>query len=972
MPTPTPRSYAAKLAAPRRRERYAQAAAPATSAAQDRPIERRDRPRDLIPHERTFAAVWGQGLNLYRSYADEALRANYRDAMAMRRDHLIDELIRQRKFAVTTLPWEIVPDDPKSKEQRKVADRMAQIIKATPRFQNLRNYLGEGIFFGKYGSQGQWLRKRVSGKAAIVYANHKPINGDKILFGFDDVPGILVNSGFTAPGVEFRQGDRGRVMMLADPAWRERVIVHEFEPVDADFLTEGDMAGAVHGLGLRSRLWFAWRMRMEIASWGLDGLQRLGTAGQLYGFYPAGNADARDNLIDSLRMLARDNVAVFERNPGGNPDSEIRSIPASGVAYEVIQSWVAWCEDAMRRNVLGQNLTSEAAPTGMGSKVAEAHESTFERYIRFDAGNLDETLTNDLVAVSARHNFGDLGFGLEFRSLIDKEDGLDMLDKAGKLHAMGIAFDTADLVEQAGFKAAKADEPPIPAPPPGPDADGEPEPGPPAPPEPSDRVQYRTSRAPAADAAPTTATVPAKTPAAAKAPGKPNCGTGHGGFRPGNVCGKGKRAKMAAHIAAARANAHAHGSPEAHRAVRDLVRALKAHRRNRPGAIDNARAKSLRGLLADAPAAQRWAQALPVTVGKPPGSAPVDPATHGDHAPGHVGDLDVALIHADPQRFQFKSGYGAGGSVGSLAGVQRFDPDLAGIVQVWKDPADGKTYVVNGHNRIELAKRLGASRATVRYIHAKDAEEARAKGALTNIAEGRGTALDAAKFFRDTGLTRDQIRERGIPLREKVATDGLALAKLEPKLFDRVVSGEIAPERGAIIGGSGLAPHEQSALAALVDRQRGEVTNAHLRELADEVRSARSVRDEGSDLFGSFADDHSLALHKTKLQAQIKDRLGKEKRLFGVVAKSKHATELARAGNSINTGESARISDAAATTLGVFDRLKNLSGPVSRALNDAAERINRGENSRSVTDETYRRILADLPALLDGGGVFAA
>lgn len=350
-----------------------------------------------------------------------------------------------------------------------------------------------------------------------------------------------------------------------------------------------------------------------------------------------------------------------------------------------------------------------------------------------------------------------------------------------------------------------------------------------------------------------------------------------------------------------------------------------------------------------------------------------DPSTHGDHAPGHVGDLDTKLINADPERFQYKAGYGEGGSVGSLAGVRKYDKDLAGVIQVWKDPADSKTYVINGHNRLDLAKKLGADKVTVRYIEAKDAGEARSKGALTNIAEGRGTAIDAAKYFRDTGLTREQIAERGIPMREKVATDGLALSRLEPNAFKRVVSGEMTAARGAIIGGSGLKDHEQAALVKMLDKHKGrEITDSHLKELADEVKSARSVRSEGNDLFGSTADDHSLAIHKTKLQATIKDRLSKEKRLFGIVAKSKHADELARAGNSINTGESAKVSENAAVTLGVFDRMKNLSGPVSRSLNDAAERIYSGENARKVTDETYRKILKDLPAMLAGGNEFAA
>ena len=328
---------------------------------------------------------------------------------------------------------------------------------------------------------------------------------------------------------------------------------------------------------------------------------------------------------------------------------------------------------------------------------------------------------------------------------------------------------------------------------------------------------------------------------------------------------------------------------------------------------------------------------------------PADPSHHDDHEPGYVGMLDTGLIHADPHRFQFKIGHGEGGIVGSLDGVTHFDHNLAGVVQVWRDPANNKTNVVNGHNRLHKAKQLGADQITVRYIKAKDAEEARSIGALTNIAEGRGTALDAGKFFRDTGLTREAIAAKGIPLREKVAVDGLALAKLDKGVFDRVVSGDLSQERGAIIGGSGLDHPQQRALLAMVDaaqaKKGGEVNNAHLREFADTARSAASVKHETRDLFGSSSEDVSLALHKSKLQAVIKEKLGKEKRLFGIVAKSKHAEDLARAGNVIDSKASGQISHEAAITLDVFDRMKNLSGPVSRHLNQAAERIHNGDKS---------------------------
>lgn len=60
---------------------------------------------------------------------------------------------------------------------------------------------------------------------------------------------------------------------------------------------------------------------------------------------------------------------------------------------------------------------------------------------------------------------------------------------------------------------------------------------------------------------------------------------------------------------------------------------------------------------------------------------------------------------------------------------------------VWLDHANGKTYVVNGHHRGDLAKRLGEKSITVKYLDAKDA---RAKGALIVTVHGAALLRRAA------------------------------------------------------------------------------------------------------------------------------------------------------------------------------------------------------------------------------------
>jgi lambda family phage portal protein len=359
------------------------------------------------------------------------------------------------------------------------------------------------------------------------------------------------------------------------------------------------------------------------------------------------------------------------------------------------------------------------------------------------------------------------------------------------------------------------------------------------------------------------------------------------------------------------------------------------------------------------PAKQKLAKAVgksKTSTKKPKAAKPLEVVKKA----GTIAEIDPTTILVDPKRFQYKilGQHTQSGTVGSLSGVKRYDPNLAGILQVWEDPEDGNTYVVNGHNRLDLAKKLGAEKVAVRFLDVADDAEARAVGAITNIAEGRGDPLDAAKFFRDTGLTREDLNKRGIPMREAIAQDGLALSQLEDSLFRKTIDGDLTINQGTIIGGSGLSHTKQLALYELSEKEskKRHVSDAFLKELADTVASSDEAGSFETDLFGNISFNNGSAIEKANLQAQIKKRLAREKRLFGMVAKSKAATELQKAGNLINQQTSKEISKEAAATLQIFDQLKNLSGGINTALNEGADRILKGESAKKIEDELYDRI----------------
>jgi len=90
------------------------------------------------------------------------------------------------------------------------------------------------------------------------------------------------------------------------------------------------------------------------------------------------------------------------------------------------------------------------------------------------------------------------------------------------------------------------------------------------------------------------------------------------------------------------------------------------------------------------------------------------------------------------------------------------------------------------------------------------------------------------------------------------------------------------------------------------------------------------------------------------------------------VSKSKAAEQLAEKGrSSIDVETTGAVSKEAAGVLGVFDTLKNRSGPVSSALNRAAERIAKGEHRAKVVKETREEIAREIERLFGPGGAQA-
>ena len=348
------------------------------------------------------------------------------------------------------------------------------------------------------------------------------------------------------------------------------------------------------------------------------------------------------------------------------------------------------------------------------------------------------------------------------------------------------------------------------------------------------------------------------------------------------------------------------------------------------------------------------------------------PKTPEAKAALRVVEMDPAEITADPERFQFKTtGQNAAGVGTELKKVSVWNEEHAGVLLTWKDPENGKTYIINGHHRLDLAKRLGVKSVDVRYAKAQTAKGAKAAGALANIAENRGTPYDVAVFLREHGIDAAAMETTGNSLESPVGAQGLALAGLSDDIFKKYERGDL-PMTQAIAIGEGLPNHaDQKALVEQIDKSKRKISGETLKELIRQAKEAPRVKGVEHTLFGDFETEENTALEKAELSAHIKERLGKDRRLFGFVSRGDRAEALKAGGNVIDAEKSGGIARSAAEMEGVYTILSNMTGPISTALNESAVKLKQNpKNRKEIQESLYGKIKSGIASELSRGEGF--
>lgn len=445
--------------------------------------------QQILPHIYTVSGRYGVAARAY-SQGDEALLHSKANAEIMRNEPMIMECLEARMRSTALLNWHVEPLDPdeldpeqreriedqqqarvkRNSESQELANKVGQIIRHTPNFLKLRYILLDALWYGRYATAQQFGSKPIAGRRAIYCKRWEPRHGDKLVFRYDDNTGqydpdqvgIRVGPGYNTQKtfIDYAGHPRRKVETTQfglaywfDYNERKAMIVHKHIIEDGDF-DHPVKAGNIHGVGIRSRIYWTWFAYSECLKLMLEYLERSALGIEIWR-YPAHNPQAEERT----RQAAMDRgspgrsvllVPVPEGEQADLYDTQIIE-PGLGGLSELKSVLHEFFGHKIKRYVMGQILTSEAEATGLGSGVADAHVATLADIIKFDATNLEESITTDLVAPIQHWNFpGSEQHYLRFVVNTESPDSQRIMDGYQAAYEMGLKLKAEDIYSVIG------------------------------------------------------------------------------------------------------------------------------------------------------------------------------------------------------------------------------------------------------------------------------------------------------------------------------------------------------------------------------------------------------------------------------------------------------------------------------------------------------------------------------------------
>lgn len=422
-----------------------------------------------LPHVMTLQGLVSNISKVYRM-SDEALKHSNDNARFMEYDVGIMACIEARKRSVALLNWHLEPEDPDSTEQTELCDLLTKIVKRCPRFMQVRETLAHAIWPGRSAVSFRYAWQQVGNQMYVVPAQWKPVHGDKLVFRLDDgrfdvdpdqvgirVGQTYINGERIGDRWDVEQTDRGLAYFLSP--WERRLLaIHKHQMQDGAYEEPAD-AGRVHGVGIRSMVYWEWFQKIETLRWLMEYLERSAFGIELW-YYPTNNPAART----AMQTAAKDRInnfrnVVFVPRPAGDAVNQygVEHIETGMAGVEALMNMLdRYFGKRIKILIQGQTLTSESEGGGLGSDgIARVHLGTWKDVIRYDATNVEETVTTDIVKPIKDWNFKHAKH-FDVRFVIDTEevDAQERIQLAKSVWDMGGEIPEQPLLDAIGMSQA--------------------------------------------------------------------------------------------------------------------------------------------------------------------------------------------------------------------------------------------------------------------------------------------------------------------------------------------------------------------------------------------------------------------------------------------------------------------------------------------------------------------------------------
>lgn len=301
-------------------------------------------------------------------------------------------------------------------------------------------------------------------------------------------------------------------------------------------------------------------------------------------------------------------------------------------------------------------------------------------------------------------------------------------------------------------------------------------------------------------------------------------------------------------------------------------------------------------------------------------------------------NADLNDIGVDADLMQFKAGGDESGVTERLRGVTEWSPERAGVSLVYEFN-DGSRIIADGHQRLGLARRLAADGQQIelpamilREVDGVTPAEARARAAFKNIAEGTGSAQDAAKVLRDMGATAEDM---GLPPKSALVRDAEGLTRLDDDTFGMVINDVLSEQFGAIIGRLVNDPKMQPEIARLLVKLRpANATEAD--SVVRQALDAGATRETQTSLFGDEEIVQSLFLEKARVLDRGMKMIRRNIDTFRTL--NERGGDIATEGNILNEASNAQRLDLEKMLKAYLQAQAHRKGVIGDALTEAARK----------------------------------